>query len=382
MRISDIIAPNVIHGGMRMSIVKMVGGVAVVGVAVVVCLWPRKDGTVGSPEPLRPVRSAVAKSCDKMPDLTFAGIVQASATRTLAFKQSGRIQRIVVSKGQEVRKGDKLAWLDPLDFKSSLAKAEAVEKRDRLSYERKSDALRKKAISQEDVSQSEAQLRQSEAALDLAKRALEETVLYAPFDGTVAEVPATELDMVGPANHIVKMQDTSSVNIDVGVAEKYILRRKQFVDVDTDEGRTVSFDSLPGRSFRVSFKEFQASADQNNQTFIATYTMVAPKDLLLLPGMSATLTISGASYAKTGDESADAMMIIPESGIGAASDGSHFVWVLRQTPEKGVYEVNRRGVVVVRRTDEGTVVTGLKSDERIATAGVSILSEGRKVTLL
>ena len=44
-----------------MSIVKMVGGVAVVGVAVVVCLWPRKDGTVGSPEPLRPVRSAVAK---------------------------------------------------------------------------------------------------------------------------------------------------------------------------------------------------------------------------------------------------------------------------------------------------------------------------------
>ena len=110
--------------------------------------------------------------------------------------------------------------------------------------------------------------------------------------------------------------------------------------------------------------------------------MVAPKDLLLLPGMSATLTISGASYAKTGDESADAMMIIPESGIGAASDGSHFVWVLRQTPEKGVYEVDRRGVVVVRRTDEGTVVTGLKSDERIATAGVSILSEGRKVTLL
>lgn len=365
-----------------MSIVKMVGGIGVVGVAAAVCLWPGNGGTVATREPLRPVRSAVAKSCDRMPDLTFAGIVQAAETRTLVFKQSGRIQRIAVSKGQEVRKGDKLAWLDPLDFKSSLAKAEAIEKRDRLSYERKSDALRKKAISQEEVSQAEAQLRQSEAALDLAKRALEETVLYAPFDGTVAEVPATELDMVGPANHIVKMQDTSSVNIDVGVAEKYILRRKQFVDVDTDEGRTVSFDSLPGRSFRVSFKEFQASADQNNQTFVATYTMVAPKDLLLLPGMSATLTISGASYAKTGDESADAMMIIPESGIGAASDGSHFVWVLRQAPEKGVYEVNRRGVVVVRRTDEGTVVTGLKSDERIATAGVSILSEGRKVTLL
>ena len=363
-----------------MSIVKMVGGIGVVGVAAAVCLWPGKGVTVATREPLRPVRSAIAKSCDRMPDLTFAGIVQAAETRTLAFKQSGRIQRIAVSKGQEVRKGDKLAWLDPLDFKSSLAKAEAIEKRDRLSYERKSDALRKKAISQEEVSQAEAQLRQSEAALDLAKRALEETVLYAPFDGTVAEVPATELDMVGPANHIVKMQDTSSVNIDVGVAEKYILRRKQFVDVDTDEGRTVSFDSLPGRSFRVSFKEFQA--DRNNQTFVATYTMVPPKDLLLLPGMSATLTISGASYAKTGDESADAMMIIPESGIGAASDGSHFVWVLHQTPEKGVYEVDRRGVVVVRRTDEGTVVTGLKSGERIATAGVSILSEGRKVTLL
>lgn len=357
-------------------------GVVVVGMVSAICLWPRTKSSGEQPAPIRPVRSALTRAYGKMPDLTFAGTVQASSSRTLVFKQSGRIQSIAVSKGQDVRKGDKIAWLDPLDFKSSLAKAEAVEKRDRLSYERKRDALRKKAISQEDVSQSEAQLRQSAAALELAKRALDETVLYAPFDGMIAEVPATELDMVGPANPIVKIQDTSSVNIDVSVAEKYILQRNQFVDVDTDDGRTVSFDALPEKSFRVSFKEFQASADKNTQTFIATYTMETPKDLLLLPGMSATLTISGASYAKTGDESTEAMMVVPENGIGVAANGSHFVWVLKRMAEKDVYEVNRRNVNVIRRTDEGTVVTGFKSNERIATAGVSLLTEGQKVTLL
>ena len=244
-----------------MLINKKTGCVWAAGVAAALglCLWAR--GGKAEAEALRPVRSTVVSAGYKMPDLVFAGIVQASTSRTLVFKQSGRIQHIAVAKGQDVKKGEKLAWLDPVDFVDALSKAEAAATRDRLSYARKSDALKKKAISQEDVSQSEAQLKQSEAALELAKRALEETVLYAPFDGTIAEVPATELDMVGAANPVVKIQDKSSVNIDVGVAEKYILRRSQFVDIETDEGRTVSFDALPGQSFRCVFKEFQASAE-------------------------------------------------------------------------------------------------------------------------
>lgn len=361
---------------------KMTGCVLAVGVTAAVCFWPAAKPPEAGPEPVRPVRSAVVRASARMPDLVFAGIVQAMASRTLVFKQTGRIQGIAVAKGQSVKRGEKLAWLDPLDFRDALAKAEAAEKRDRLTFDRKRDALKKKAISQEEVSQSEAQLRQSEAALELAKRALEETVLYAPFDGTVASVPATELDMVGAANPIVKIQDTSFVNIDVSIAEKYILRREQFVDVETNAGRTVTFDSLPGRAFPATFKEFQASADENTQTFVATYTMEAPKDLLLLPGMSATLTISGASYGQKGKGAAEGLTVVPESGVGVTSDGAHFVWLLQETAEKDVYEVRRQDVSLVRRTDEGTVVSGLKPDQRIATAGVSLLTDGRKVTIL
>ena len=334
-----------------MYVGKMAGCVMIVGVTAAICFWPEAKAPEAAPEPVRPVRSAVVRASARMPDLTFAGIVQASASRTLVFKQTGRVQGIAVSKGQAVKKGEKLAWLDPLDFQSALAQAEA-------------------------------QLKQSEAALELAKRALDETVLYAPFAGTIAEVPATELDMVGAANPIVKIQDTSFVNIDVSVAEKYILRREQFVDVEADDGRTVSFDSLPGRSFPVTFKEFQASADENTQTFVATYTMKAPKDLLLLPGMSATLTISGASYAQKGKGAAEGLTIVPESAVGVTSDGAHFVWLLEETAEKDVYEVRRQDVSLVRRTDEGTVVSGLKPDQRVATAGVSLLTDGRKVTIL
>lgn len=365
-----------------MYVGKMAGCVMIVGVTAAIFFWPEAKAPEAAPEPVRPVRSAVVRASARMPDLTFAGIVQASASRTLVFKQTGRVQGIAVSKGQAVKKGEKLAWLDPLDFQNALAQAEAAEKRDRLTFDRKSDALKKKAISQEEVSQAEAQLKQSEAALELAKRALDETVLYAPFAGTIAEVPATELDMVGAANPIVKIQDTSFVNIDVSVAEKYILRREQFVDVEADDGRTVSFDSLPGRSFPVTFKEFQASADENTQTFVATYTMKAPKDLLLLPGMSATLTISGASYAQKGKGAAEGLTIVPESAVGVTSDGAHVVWLLEETAEKDVYAVRRQDVSLVRRTDEGTVVSGLKPDQRVATAGVSLLTDGRKVTIL
>ena len=361
---------------------KTMGIVLIAGVTAAICFWPAAKAPEVGAEPVRPVRSAVVRASERMPDLAFAGIVQAATSRTLVFKQSGRVQRIAVAKGQTVKKGEKLAWLDSLDFVNALAKAEAAERRDRLTFDRKSDALKKKAISQEEVSQAEAQLKQSEAALELAKRALEETVLYAPFDGTIAAVPASELDMVGSANPIVKIQDTSFVNIDVRIAEKYILRREQFVDIETNAGRTVSFDSLPDRSFPATFKEFQASADEHTQTFVATYAMEAPKDLLLLPGMSATLTISGASYAQKGKGAAEGLTVVPESGIGITSDGAHFVWLLQETAEKDVYEVRRQDVSLVRRTDEGTVVAGLKPGQRVATAGVSLLAEGRRVTIL
>lgn len=361
---------------------KIVGGILFVGAVSAVCFWPEEKEETSGEGPVRPIRSLVVKSGVEMPDLTFAGEVKADQSRRLAFKLSGRIERIPVVKGQAVKAGEKLAWLDPKDFEDRLAKAEAAVRRDRLSFSRISEAARKNAVSREELSKSEAQLNQSEAEYALAKRELEETVLRAPFDCTVADVPGTELEMANSGVPVVTIQDTSVVKIDVQMAEKYVIRYRQVKATAEDIEYVVSFDSFPGKSYPVKFVEFQAEADKHSQTYTATFTMSQPKDLLLLPGMSATVTLLGRSY-RTLTDAGQENVTVPESAVGVAEDGSKFVWILSADPTaSGVYTTAKRKVELLLRTDRGLSVAGVRAGERIATAGVSLLTEGRRVTLL
>lgn len=363
---------------------KITGGILLVGATAAVWFWPNAEKEPSAPEPVRPIRSVAVTANDRMPDLKFVGTVKATETRVLAFKQSGRIERIPVDKGQKVKKGEKLAWLDPKDFRDKLAVAEAAVNRDRLSFQRKSDAAKKRAISSEELSQAEAQLKQSEATHELAKRALEETVLVAPFDCVVADVAASELDMTSANVPALTVQDLSKIKVDVVYPEAMVILARKLKACDGSDffAVDVSFDSFPGRSFKAHFVEFTAKADAKTQTFIGTYVMTPPEDLLLLPGMSATVRIPGEAYSLTGDEKGRAAIAVPESSVAVGADGRHFVWKLVETAEKGVFETRRTPIEVGSNDRDRVYVNkGLSVGERIATAGVSVLTEGRKVRL-
>ena len=371
---------------MKINIGKVVGATLFAGAVAAVEFWPEAKVEAQPDDSVRPVRSVVAEKGARLPDLYFTGRVKANADRTLCFKQSGRVQRIPVSAGQAIKKGDRLAWLDPLDFEKDLAKAEAAEQRDRQTCDRKREAAKKNAISKEELSQAEAQLQVSEAQLALARRALEDTVLLAPFDGTVAEVPATELDMVTPSTKIVLVHDLSKIKIDVIFPETMAIAARKIKAADDTRGvcamAHVYFDSVPGRLFPVKFVEYVSNADAKTQTYVATYVMDAPEDLMIMPGMSATLFIKGTDYRFDSADLANAI-VLPESAVAADPDGSFGVWALEPASEQGVYVARHRTVELASRGNGSvTVLKGVASGERIATAGVSQLTEGRKVRLL
>ncbi len=365
---------------------KIVGALLFVGAAAAIWLWPDAKAENDDEGVIRPVRSVVVKSGASLPNLAFAGKIKANESRTLAFKQSGRIQRIPVSKGQAVKAGEKLAWLDPLDFEDALARAETAAERCRVSCERKREAAKKNAISQEELSQAEALAKEADIQLALAKRALSETALTAPFDCVVADVPASELDMVDPGVAVVSVQDLSKVKIDVVYPETLVIVSKKIEAVNGErsvcESASVSFDSFPNRKFPVKFVEYTATADTKTQTYVATYIMDAPDDLLLLPGMSATLSVDGEAYRYA--DSPESGVTVPESAVGVAADGSHFCWVLEKADADGVFVAKRRVVEIgCHFKDKPLVVkSGLREGERVATAGTSVLTEGRKVRLL
>jgi len=367
---------------------KVVGTVLIAGATLAVCLWPKAERKAPPPEAVRPVKSVVVTDSLSVPDLSFAATVRAENRRVMVFKQSGRIQRIPVDNGTRVKKGDKLAWLDPSDYENKLAQAKADAEKDRLTYERRKNAFKLHGVSAEEVSQAEAAMKSAVAAVSIAELALKETVLYAPFDGVVAKVIAEEHDMVNimtGLKEVLILQDDVNVKVDAIVPETVMIRWKQLkLRNSREEGNAyVTFDASPDKRHPVRFFEVEQTSEENDsKTYNVTFIMKKPDDLMIMPGMSATLTLPSCNYKLCSDVACDKIQV-PEAAFGAADDGSHFVWVLEKTSDADVFVAKRRPVTCLKERGGRLVVTaGLKPGERVATSGVSLLSEGRKVSLM
>ncbi|MDD4504607.1 MAG: efflux RND transporter periplasmic adaptor subunit [Clostridiaceae bacterium] len=74
-------------------------------------------------ERIKPVKTVEVKEQDSPAILSYSGIVDSSELKKLAFKSTGRIGKIHVEVGQNVKKGDMLVELEGQDLQYALAAA-------------------------------------------------------------------------------------------------------------------------------------------------------------------------------------------------------------------------------------------------------------------
>ncbi len=356
---------------------KIVGGAFLAAGIAAIWLWPKAQVEKTEEEVVRPVRSMVVTDKVRVPEMRFPGKVRAGTTRHLAFEVAGRLIEFDLDNGQEVKKGAVLAKLDTRDFESDVRKAEAAHNKSVLTLKRMRDAATKGGVSKEEVSRAETDEKTAAAQLDIAKKALDSCVIKAPYDGIIAETYQDSLDMVSVGQKILTIQSTDKIKFDVSIPETMVVS-KRLVELSEDRRRFVVFDSLPDKEFDVKFEEFTTQADDTTQTFTATFSMPAQADFSFLPGMSVTLVIEGAERKA----SEDFPMVVPNVAVGADDKGGHFVWKLEKSDKEGEYKVVRQPVETGDLVGTNlSVKSGLKSGDRIAVAGVALLSEGRIVTL-
>ena len=333
-----------------------------------------------APPPVRPVKSAVVGATKALASLHFPGVVDAGKGVSLSFEVSGRIVYFPFAhgRGQHVEAGAVLARLDDRDYSNEVAKAEAELAYADSYFQRMEAAVKKNAVSQDEHSSARASAEKARASLAIARKALGDTVLRAPFAGVVSDVYADNFDTVSPSTAILKLQDMTTLDLTVFVPESYVLSapaavRRKF----TFEA---SFDSLPGRTFPVRVKDAARVADSSTQTYRATFALDAPKDVDIFPGM--TCTVSAKVPEKDMKEVSAGSLAVPFSAVGSAADTSSFVWCLDGNGD-GTYTARRATVELGRRLGETVVVkSGLSAGDRVAAAGVTVLTEGRVVRLL
>ena len=170
--------------------------VAAAGAALAVWHFQAPAPALIPPAPV-PVVTALVQQGDVPIILSGLGTVQALNTATIRSQVTGLLQSVDFVEGQQVKRGDILAQIDPRPYQALLAQAQAQMGRDQAQLANTETNLNRNlpllskgfATDQQvtdqksQVSQLQSAIKSDEAAVDNAQTQLSYATLTAPFDG-------------------------------------------------------------------------------------------------------------------------------------------------------------------------------------------------------
>ncbi len=214
-------------------------------------------------------------------ELVATGYVVAQVKAAVASKGTGRLEKLMVEEGDKVTAGEILAILDNSDIRASLDMAKASLRAARadsvnaaITLNRQKELLKKDATTQDVVDVAQAGYDRSVANMDVqrasiqsAEVALENTIIRAPFDGTVLTKNADVGEMVAPfasasssKGAVVTIADMSSLEVEADVSESNIYK------VKVGQPCEIVLDAYPGVRYLGFVKKIVPTADRSRAT--------------------------------------------------------------------------------------------------------------------
>jgi RND family efflux transporter MFP subunit len=219
----------------------------------------------------------------------------------------------------------------------------------------------------EDIEAKEAEIRGLEGRVVEAKIQLDDCTLRAPYDGVIAKRFVELKQNIRAKDPVVKFQDVDEIEIAVDVPETVMAAEIRRADI---VALVAEFSAAPGLQFPVQIREMAQKADPVTQTFRVRVGMKAPPALNLLPGMTATVTLTYRRASILGNR-----ILVPVSAVFKDAAGEQVAWVVNANET-----VTRRAVKLGEVTGgQLEIVSGLEPGDRIAVAGATFLREGMKV---
>jgi RND family efflux transporter MFP subunit len=335
---------------------------------------------------IRPVRAMKVGDVASLSERWFPGRAQAVQELNFSFRVAGPLIARPVNVGDRVKKGNILARIDPREFEVELRnvegqreRAQAQLRRAQSEYKRELSILKEEpgatsqtAVDQkrEAVERTRAELKSLEAAVDAAQDALSYTYLRAPYDGTIVATYVENYQDVKAKQPIVRLVDTSQIEMIVNVPENAISLAPYIHDI------RVIFDAFPDREIPAKIKEIGTEASEATRTYPVTLVMDQPRDLKILPGMAG----KASGQAELPDNEDSQIIEVPVTAVFSPEEtNKSYIWIIDQKTQT----VKRREVTPGELTNTGMrLKEGVKSGEWIVTAGVHFLHEGQQVRIL
>jgi RND family efflux transporter MFP subunit len=196
------------------------------------------------------------------------------------------------------------------------------------------------------------------ARVALARKALADTAVRAPFTGLVAERLVAVGDYVTPGTKVAVVVHVDPLRVRLTVPEQFVSAIKI--------GQPVTFevDAFAGRTF-VGKVRYVSPALESNQRALTVEAVVPNSSRELKPGLFATARIELGARTPG--------LVVPSAAV-VTSAGTSRLYVV------GDRHVEERIVTIGQAMDDLVEITsGLKAGERVATKNVSQLADGTRV---
>jgi membrane fusion protein, multidrug efflux system len=329
-----------------------------------------------------PVSVAIVGRQDVPIYLTGLGTVQGSLTVGIHSQVDGKLQEVLFTEGQHVKKGDVLALIDPRLFQAALDNAKAKKAQDEAMFISASkDLARSKTLVQSNITsqqivdqqqgkvdQLKASIAADDAMIQTAQTNLEYTIITAPSDGRMG------VRLVDPGNivHANDQQALATLVLTQPSAVMFTLPARTLDDVRAAMARGP-----------VEVTAF----DQDNRRALATGTLLLVDNIMdqttatirlkaMFPNEDDKLWPGEFVNARVLLETRGDAVVVPSAAIQRGPDGL-FIWT-----------INANGLAEPRPIEVGpayakvTIVnSGLAGGERIVTDGQYKLQRDAPVTI-
>jgi RND family efflux transporter MFP subunit len=314
----------------------------------------------------------------------FSGVVEAADTSNISFEVPGNVQAVNVAVGERVAKGQALAVLNDRIFRLNVEAAEAgvagaevgvSDTLNDLQRQQRIAAQDRGAITERSLEQSQAayasarqNLSYSYSRLNLAKRDLERTTLYAPFDGTIAERHVDPFQEVNRGQKMFVMYVEGFMEAAISIPESEI--DQLYLGLPGE----IRFPAIAGQVNRGIVNEISTVAGTANAFPVRVAIETDVDNARIRPGITAEVMLL------LGGDQGDMSYLIPVGALSpGGADGVNSVFVF----DAETSTVRRTAIEDGGIRDSDIVVTsGLKAGDIIAVAGVSFLRDGQKVRLM
>jgi RND family efflux transporter MFP subunit len=335
--------------------------------------------------------------------LDASGYVVARRQATVSSKITGKVEEVLVEEGMRVEKGQVVARLDDsteqaqLDLaisradaaRAALAETRAQLTNARLSRDRLVDLAERELASRSSVDAAvatfdelaarlatgERNVEVAERNVALARDALSNTIIRAPFAGMVVTKNAQPGEMISPVSAgsgftrtgICTIIDTDSLEIEVDVNEAYIQR------VAAGQRVSAVLDAYPEWRIPAEVIAIIPTADRQRAT-VRVRIAFLEKDTRILRDMGAKVAFLGSEPAERSVEVQG--VLVSQAGLRTDAEGD-YVWLVRNGA------VSRRSVTISGDKDRDRVLvsSGLASGDVYVVSADGPLTNGQPVKL-